>query len=230
VKKPILFLFSSLLFAGPPMKSSDPFVPELGQFEINIAVEGEYNKNQFFRAPIIDLNYGIIKNVQITLETAYVISQEKSEYIDDFDSFELALKWCFYEGDRFAIAFYPKFKSYPIDSIFNSGETYEIDIPMNFALSDKVDFVFDTAYIMPKDGLDHFEFGTYMKYKNELHTYYAELFLENVGSEEETFTLGGLGYMYQFHKNIAFMISCGRELSSNNKKSTVGYSGLQFVF
>jgi len=218
------------LFAGPPMKSSDPFVPSVGEFEINIAVEGEHKEDKLFRAPIIDFNYGIMQDVQVTLESAYVISRYDDEYVDDFDSFEVALKWCFLQGDVFSIALSPKYKSYPVNSIFNSGETYELDIPMNFVVNEKIDLVVDSAYIMPKDCADHFEFGTYLKFKDDKHTYYTELFVENVANkDEDIFVFGALGYMYQFHKNIAFMISYGKEIGSKDL-STVGYSGLQFVY
>ncbi len=226
MKKLVLILFYTLLLAGPPMKSSDPFVPEKGQFEINIAVSGEHTDDRLFRAPILDFNYGIVENVQITFETAYVSSEVES----DFDSFELALKWHFYESELFSIALYPKYKLYPIDSIFNNGETFELSVPLNVALTQNLDLVLDSVYILPKEGVNHFEFGSYLKYKMDKHSLYTELFVENINNkDEDVFTLGIVGYSYQFHDNIAFMISFGKEITSQNQ-ATVGYSGLQFVF
>jgi len=223
----LLFLFSISLFAGPPMKSSDPFVPSLGEFEINVAVEGEYKENDLVRAPILDANYGIMKNVQLTLESAYVSSDSQ----DGFDSFEVAIKWLFYEDDFFAIALYPKYKSYPIDSIFNEGETYELTVPMNFALSEKLDFIVDLTYVYhPNHSGEHLEFGSYVKYKNNKHTYYLEIFMEGKEHQKQFFVLGNIGYMYQFHERVGFMISVGKEITYEEKRGTIGYSGLQFVF
>ncbi len=230
MKKLALTFFSTLLLAGPPMKSSDPFVPEVGQFEINVAVEGEHTDEKLFRAPILDFNYGVVKNVQLTLEAAYVITEEEDDFVDDFDSFELALKWLFYEGELICIALYPKYKSYPVDSIFNSGETFELSVPLNVALSQNLDLVLNPAYIAPKEGANHFEFGSYLKFKMDKHSFYTELFMENLSNEDEdVFTLGVVGYSYQFHESVAFMISFGKEITSRNQ-ATVGYSGLQFVF
>ncbi len=226
VKKLMLFLFSTYLFAGPPMKSSDPFVPALHEFEVNIAAEGEHKDAILRRLPIIDINYGIIENVQVTFETAYIHSDLES----DFDSFEIALKWLFYENDFFAIALYPKYKSYPLDSVFNEGETCEFTLPMNFTLNDSLDLVTDVTYVHPLEGENHFEFGTYIKYKSDAHIYFMELFMEEAKDQEDFFMLGALGYMYQFHENIAFMISFGKEITSGKPKATIGYSGLQFVF
>ncbi len=222
----LIILLSSYLFAGPPMKSNDPFVPALHEFEINIAVEGEHEEYRLHRAPIIDFNFGLLQNVQLTIETAYAIS----EHENDFDSFEFAVKWLFYQNDFFAIALYPKFKSYPIDSVFNEGENYELSIPMNFAISKSLDLVTDITYIYPREGEKHFEFGTYLKYKNDKHTYFIELFSEGFNDQNSFFILGNIGYTYQFHENIAFMISYGKELTNTQYRTTIGYSGLQFIF
>jgi len=226
VKKNILSLLCTSLFAGPPMHSNDPFVPSLGEFEINIAWSGESRDETLQRAPIVDLNYGIIENVQVTLESAYV----HTDTADDIDSFELALKWNFYTGSVFAIALYPQYVSYPIESIFGHGEDYELSIPVSIAINEKIDLVVDTTYVIPFEGENHFEFGSYLKYSMQKHTYFAEIFLEEEGNSLEFFTLGSLGYMYQFHEHIAFMISYGVELTTKSTKVTSGYTGLQFVF
>ena len=208
------------------MKSNDPFVPSLGEFEINVAVEGEYKEQDLLRAPILDINYGAMKNVQVTFESAYVTSDSQ----DGFDSFEIALKWLFYEDDFFAIALYPKYKSYPVDSIFNEGETYELTVPMNLALSKELDLVVDFTYVQPIHGGQHLEFGSYLKYKANKHTYYLEVFMEGSEHQKQFFVLGNIGYMYQFHESVGFMISAGREITYEEKRGTIGYSGLQFVF
>jgi len=208
------------------MLSNDPFVPDLYEFEIIVAVEGEHKDAIVRRIPIVDINYGIIENVQLTLESAYVHSEEQS----DFDSFEVAIKWLFYENDFFAIAFNPKYISYPVDSIFNEGEAYEITLPMNFTLNDSLDLVADITFVHPFEGEHHYEFGTYIKYKSDKHSYFVEIFMEEAEHQEDFFMLGGVGYMYQFHENVAFMISFGKEITNSEQRATVGYSGLQFVF
>ena len=222
-----IFVFiSSFLFAGPPMKSNDPFVPSYGEYEINVAVEIEDKDFTLVRAPIIDFNYGIYENVQFTFEGAYV----NSDLEDDFDSLEVAFKWHFYEGELFSIALYPKYISYPIESIFNEGETYELTLPMNYILTANLDLVVDITYVYPKNGIEHMEYGTYLKYKINKHTYYTEIFFEDSPHQKGAFILGNLGYMYHFHKDVAFMISAGREMVSDGKKATLGYSGLQIIF
>lgn len=226
MKKVILSFFCTSLFAGPPMHSSDPFVPALNEYEINIALSSESGDETLYHAPIIDLNYGLVKDVQITLETAYTHTQVEN----DFDSFELAVKWNFYQDDFLSVAIYPKYVSYPVESIFSHGEDYELSIPVNIVLNKQIDLVIDTTYVMPFDGVNHFELGTYLKYKVQKHNYYIEIFMEEESYSFEFLSFGSVGYLYQFHENVAFMISYGVELMSRSSKATTGYTGLQFVF
>lgn len=222
----IILSLCTTIFAGPPMKSDDPFVPALHEFEINIAIEAEDEDELLKRLPIVDINYGIYKNVQLTLMGSYIISDEE----DDFDSFELAIKWLAYDGDIFSIAVYPKYKSYPIASIFNEGETYELAFPMNFSLSESFNLVLNIVYIYPKIGKEYFEYGGYLEYEHEKHSFFTELFLEEAQEKgEDSLMLGIVGYKYNFYQDISFMLSLGNEIN-NEKKTTIGYSGLQFIF
>jgi len=222
----IFFVFVSSLFAGPPMKINDPFVPNLGEFEINIAIEVERKDDTLVRAPIVDFNYGIMQNVQFTLEGAYINSHNQN----DIDGLEVALKWHFYEGEILSVALYPKYKSYPIDSIFHEAEALEISIPVNVILNESFSLVVDTVYVMPKDTQKHLEFGTYLKYKNSKHTFYGAMFFEDNPYENEILIFGAMGYKYQFHKNVAYMISYEKEVGTTDRRAAVLYSGLQFVF
>ena len=208
------------------MLSQDPFVPALNQFEINVAAAIEETGDTREIASILDINYGLLNNVQLTIEGAYVDAETQ----DDFDAMELALKWNFYQNDFFAIAVNPRYLSYPIRSVFDEGEVLELSLPMSFALNDALNWVVDILYVKPKDGSEHMELGTYLQYTQTNHNYYLELYMEESEADDEIYSLLNLGYLYQFHNNIAFMISIGRETHAEDQKSTIAYSGLQFVF
>ncbi len=226
IKSFLILSVSTSLFAGPPMLSNDPFVPKLGQFEINLSAGFEDKDSSITTAPIIDINYGLLPNLQITFAGAYIHCETQN----GFDAIELAFKWNFYHNDFFAIAINPKYLSYPHDSIFNQGEVFEFSLPMSFTLSEKINWIVDTKYILPKEDEEHLEFGTYLRYSQIKHHYYLELFVENADDHEKHFVLANLGYMYQFHQNTAFMLSLGREVNAHDESATIAYSGLQFVF
>ena len=96
-----LFLFSSFLYAGPPMMTDDPFTPYLDEVEINFASEAERNDDLTGLVPIIDINYGIYPNIQLTVETAYALSDSKYKS----DGLEVAIKYNFCRSDVLNIAF-----------------------------------------------------------------------------------------------------------------------------
>ena len=208
------------------MLSDDPFVPNLGQFEVNIAGGVESRDKTVVTAPIVDLNYGLIKNVQITFATGYINSTTQN----DWDAFELAFKWNFYSDDVFAMAINPKYLVYPTNSIFNEGDVYEVSFPMNINLNATLNLVLSPAYIAPINDNNHFEFGSYLQYTKENHSLYTEIFVEEAKEFATIFTLVNFGYLWQFHPHIAFMLSLGKEIKSSEKEAFISYSGLQFIY
>lgn len=224
-----LLLLSVAVFAGPPMLSNDPFVPAVDEVELNIAIQREHVENQDIvtEAPIIDFNYGVYENLQLTLEGAYVSEGSKS----DWGGTKVALKYMFYDDGLFAMALYPQYSSYPAQSIFNEGETYEISAPINVTLSENLDWVIDIAYIIPLHIDTHFEFGSYLKYKYEKHAFYLEVFAEGEAHQEHFFVFGNVGYSYEFIDGISFLISYGKHITENKEEHAhKAYSALQFVF
>ena len=208
------------------MLSDDPFVPDEGQFEINFAAASEHRDATVITAPILDLNYGLIKDVQITFATGYISTQDQKGW----DAFELAFKYNFYSNDFFAIAINPKYISYPVETIFNEGSIYELSVPMSLQLSEDWSWIISLAYIYPNGHDDHLELGSYLQYHYHTQNFYAEVFTEGSKSYDDLFTLVNLGYLYQFQENLAFMLSVGREIRAQEKKATIAYGGLQLLF
>ena len=229
LKKIVLLIScSAFVYAGPPMMTDDPFVPDKGVFEINIASHLQKGEKTFIAAPILDANYGLIKDVQITFATAYI------HYDDEctLDAFELAIKWNFYTTNNFSIAINPKYLSYPDDSIFNEGDVYELSLPMSFSLLEELHLVLSPTLIYPIEGKDHIELSSYLQYTKQEQTFYAEIFTESSEKYNTLFSLVNFGYLWQFYENTAFMFSIGREIKAEGqeKEALIAYSGFQFVF
>ena len=214
------------LWAGPPMHSNDPFVPKKGQYEVNLAFSTESRDTKLSQFPIIDANYGLTKNLEITLATAYI----HENHINDIDAFEAAMKWLFYNGDFFSIAISPVYFSFPINSVYHTGETHAVGMPVNFALSQNLNFVMDFVYINPKNEADHFEMGTYISYSQNKHTYFLEGFSDDISSKTTVPLLLSVGYTYSFSKKMSFLISYGEEIVTQTTKARIFYSGLQLLF
>ena len=221
------FLFFSIqLIAGPPTLSNDPFIPDVGQFEINLGAHIEQGRERVIAAPIIDANYGVFKNVQITGVLAYATDGDQR----GFDAFEFSVKWKFYDDNFFAIALNPVYFSYPVSTVFNEGEVYKLSVPMSFVFSENWSWLIDLSYIYPREERDHFELGTYLQYTQGTQNVYLEYFAEESKYHDAIFSLLNVGYLWQFHDYVAWMVSVGREIRAEEKEATIAYSALQFTF
>lgn len=222
----LVFILKTLLYATPPMKSSDPFVPNLGQWEVNLAYESEKSATRLTQLPVIDINYGLSKNIELTFATA-VVSRNESQ---KFDSTEFAAKLLLYKGSSFAMAINPKYINYPLDSVYHQGKVYELSLPMQWTLSSNLNLVMDTIYLLPESFKKHFEWGSFLQYTQDKSTYMIELFSDELTRSGTLPLLVNLGYTYQIKSDVTFLLSAGRELSSISKKATFVYSGFQLLF
>ena len=214
------------LWAGLPMKTHDPFVPDLGTYEINLSFSSESRDATLKQFPIIDANYGIAKDVELTLATAYTHFNDEN----DVDAFEVAIKWLMYEGDMFAIAINPAYFSFPHSSAYHTGETHEISIPLSFRISPSVMIAMDSVYINPKNEAAHIEFGSYIRVSHNSHHYFFDLYSDDISSKRRVPLLISLGYTYEIDRNYAFLISYGKEAITQSTKATFFYSALQLAF
>lgn len=221
-----LFFYPVLLLAGPPMNSNDPFVPNLGNFEVNIAFSRESQDSLLTQFPIIDANYGLAKNIEVTVESAYTYMSDTK----DIDAFGFAVKWLFYQGDFFAMAINPAYFSFPIDSVYHTGETYAVSMPMNFILSKSLTFVIDTIYINPKNDLEHLELGAYMSFARGKHNFMIELYSDDILSDQTVPLLLNGGYTYSINQTYAFLFSYGKEIKTQSTRATFFFAALQCVF
>lgn len=214
------------LWAGPPVKSNDPLIPAKGEYEINFGFSTEYRETKLIQFPIIDANYGLAENLEVTLVSAY----NYGSHDHGFDALEIAMKWVAYSGDFFAMAIAPAYFSSPIDSVYYIGETYRMAIPMSFTLTPHLNFVMDLIYLNPKSDLEHFELGAFLRYSKDKYEYFLEGFSDEISSQTTVPLLLTIGYTYAINKKMVFLISYGEEVVTQTTKAKRFYSGLRLFF
>ena len=224
LKKIILFV-PFLLYAGPPMLSDDPDVPNWGEFEVNFASELERRETTTLTMPIVDFNYGIFPNFQFSVESGYIGEGGQ----DDFGAIEVALKYNFYSNDILSLALYPHYIFYANDSLFKESSSWEMMLPLSLKLSENLSLVSNLTYIKSIQEQGHIEFGSYLEYENNEESYYFEGYWEEELQAKGTF-LVNLGYLHEFYEGLAFIGSVGYEVKSSQKRATIGYCGLQISF
>lgn len=82
---------------GPPMITDDPGTHGNGKWENNFAITFEYRPDETrYEVPAIDLNYGIGKHIQLTLQTVPVLLKRSGHgLIGGLGGTEAAVKWRF---------------------------------------------------------------------------------------------------------------------------------------
>src|SRR5262245_9182301 len=84
------------------MITDDPGTPGPGKWENNFAISFEHRSGETsLDLPQIDLNYGVGKNIQLTLQTAPVLlKQDDHGPIGGLGGTETAVKWRFFDEEK----------------------------------------------------------------------------------------------------------------------------------
>ncbi|MBF0549726.1 MAG: hypothetical protein HQK60_04250 [Deltaproteobacteria bacterium] len=77
----ILFLLfvpgDSIVYAGPPILTSDTGTPDVGTWEINLGFIVEKRQTETrYQTPDLDMNYGLTDSIQLNLEVPWVVLHE----------------------------------------------------------------------------------------------------------------------------------------------------------
>ncbi|MBC7464421.1 MAG: hypothetical protein H7256_00380 [Bdellovibrio sp.] len=96
---------------SPPLSVDDPGTPGCNKWEINFLMNGDITKNEkTWDLPLLDINYGIGDNLQITYEVPMVKNQTEDSNQTSVGSSKAGLKYMFFEDEesKVQIAFYPQ--------------------------------------------------------------------------------------------------------------------------
>src|ERR1035437_2868622 len=106
----VLRVTNAMADAGPPLLTDDPGTPGNKNWEINLAVTTEINREESrFETPIADLNYGVGDRIQLKYEVPWVLSRNGDEAQSGFDQCIAGVKWRFFDDSEFTIATYPQY-------------------------------------------------------------------------------------------------------------------------
>lgn len=97
--------------SGPPYLTDDPVPTEQGHWEIEIFTAGEGSHSDFDSDSGLDLNYGLIKDVQLTTTLPFNFTHERSEgWRNGAGDLEVAIKYRFYgsEANGVSAAIFPR--------------------------------------------------------------------------------------------------------------------------
>ncbi len=240
----VLVLLPAVLLAqgGPPLITDDPGTPGDGLWEVNVAfsVEKTSEKEWFFEAPLLDINYGVGENIQLKFEVPWVFSHEEGESTrNGLGNSELGVKWRFLDQEDHYVdmSVYPQFSFNNPTSSADRGlvdEGTDLFIPFqlerrfgSFSLNPEVGF------LIRQEGREEWAYGLALGYEIP---HGLELLGEIHGEADNglhkhrvVFNAGG---RWEMTDTVKLLVAAGRGLrgAPADEPEFLGYFGLQFVF
>jgi hypothetical protein len=225
---------------GPPMITDDPGTPGNGKWENNFAIIFEHRPNETsMDVPEIDLNYGVGDHIQLTLQTAPVLSKRSGHgVIGGMGETEAAVKWRFFDEatSGFDVSMFPRVIFNVAQASVRRGlaeDGTRFQIPFQAAKTFgrlRLDAEFGPRAITV--GRSEWLCGIVCGFDLTKPTMLmAELHDEaRMNFSRDVLTLN-FGLRHEFTENYILIVSMGHELRSPDQSTAlIGYFGMQFVY
>jgi hypothetical protein len=222
------------------MITDDPGTPGNGKWENNFAITFEHRSGEtVYDLPEIDLNYGVGEHIQLTLQTAPVLSKRSGHgLIGGIGGTEAAMKWRFLDQatSGFDMSMFPRVIFNITQSSVHRGlaeDGTRFQIPFELAktfgrlhldaeLGPRASTVGRSEWLYGiVGGLDVSKSTMVMA---ELHG------ISRMNFTNDVLTLN-FGLRHEFTENYILIVSMGHEIRSPDQPTAlIGYFGMQFVY
>lgn len=230
--------FGTSVFAqgGPPLVGDDPETPGAGRWELDLAGMMTHRSGEsVWELPDVDVNYGWGKNIQLKLDTPYVLASTRGEPVGSGLGPSLfGFKWRFFESQEseFALSMYPQWTTHlvrssvgrgvadpgsewflPIEAVVKVGE-YDFDVEVGRRLPGEQQRGWDTGLIVGRDCRPDLE---------------CLLELRESWLGHENVSLVNLGSRWKITEPISVLAALGREFGAANAEpqDLLVYLGVQ---
>lgn len=221
------------------MITDDPGTPGDRRWEINLAVAFEHRPHETaWDAPAIDLNYGLGERVQLTLQTAPVLSKRSGRgLVGGLGSTEAAVKWRFLDEERDGVSMsvFPRaiFNLTP-SSVHRGLAEDGVRVPVPAQLAKKfgaIDLDFEFGTLLRSVGRSEWLYGIVAGLDVARNT---SLMAELQGTARTSFSEDVLtvnvGLRQKLDAAPILIISVGHEVRSPQPRAVIGYCGVQLLF
>lgn len=214
---------------GPPMITDDPGVVSFHQWEINTSVNTAVSDNLQLAIPYLDVNYGVLRNLQLKVESPFLITIDQRHWSGEVGEIELGLKTQLLDEskDFISAGIYPQW-------VVRGATGLLVPLLLektfgHFLIGE------DIGFFIGKGHQNNLQIGSLIGYK--LHNEW-ELMAEYFFQRDYYSQKGNEGYInFGFRKPISKMFilmgSCGTEINSpagTQKTYFISWLGLQSHF
>jgi len=224
--------------AGPPLLTNDPGTPGPEEWEINIGIMPVFVQHQReFQVPQLDINYGVGKTIQLTVEVPYILQTAPQPQRTGWSNTTTGVKWRFIDNFKgWNVSTFPQVElGGPSDSvrqgIAGPGPLFFLPIELQRNVG-PLELGIEVGYFFPVHGHDEriFGFAAGRQFTKKLELI-GEVYNDSVMGvrpHDNTWDLGG---RFGFHKGMLLMWMAGRSFSSasSGQPTFYGYIGVQIL-
>lgn len=222
---------------GPPMYTDGPGTPGDGNWEINTGVTGTLtSSNKRYELPIIDINYGLGKTIQLKVEANNIYHNENDLATNGIGNIKAGVKWRFYDHEGWMISTYPQLGYAPIKSHLEKGlAEYNTIMILPIEMTKRSGSIWATGevgYILIDHQKERMKYGLIGGYDiNKKLTVMAEIFGNQKLAGGDEMLLANIGMNCHFNDQIGLLVSIGKELkTTETERAIVFFSGIQVLF
>jgi len=225
---------------GPPMITDDTGTVPKGHWEINTAFTFERTEDgSLFGTPLLDVNYGFAKNMQLKVEIPWLVSQPNGgSRVNGIGNMNIGVRWRFRderEHHRVALSMYPQIEFNTRNSsvrrgLVDKGPEFLLPLQIQTQIG-KFGINGDVGYRF-KRGADEMIYGVVVGRQVSER---VEL-LGEIHATGPAKALGQSEVVYNFGTRVkltthaTLILSGGRSLRPNHDPLFIAYSGIQFTF
>ena len=224
---------------GPPMITDDPAPVLKGHWETNIGFTLEHNQSaHIYELPLIDLNYGLSRQIQLKAEIPFIINHELGdEPVRGIGKMNLGVKWKFLESEEHHVlaGVYPQILFNITSSSSHEGltdEGFEFFLPLAFEKGFRKNaFVAQVGRFFESRGSGEWFYGMLLNHEMTNQFELAgEIFgyLPSDFSDNETFL--NFGLRAEMTRHLRFLFSAGKNVikSKEGNNTVIAFLGFQF--
>jgi hypothetical protein len=234
----ILVLGIGKTWAGPPFVTDDPEPVDYQHGEFYIATQYAKDKGVTSgTAPHLELNYGVVPNVQLHLITPYAYNKPEGESTQrGYGDTEAGIKYRFLndEDSHFMAGIFPlvEFPTGDSDKGLGAGHTrFFVPLWLQKAWGPWQTYGGGGYWRNPGEGSkDYWFFGWQVQREmSKMLTIGAELFTQTRDADDARSRVGyNVGAMVNFTEDHHLLFSAGRDINGDNRFSA--YIAYQFTF
>jgi hypothetical protein len=239
----VAIFWTAFAFAqgGPPMRTDDPGTPGNGNIEVNIALGSERAAGeQFFEAPVLDINYGAGDRIQLNYQVAYELrSTDEQRTQSGLGNSSAAVKWRFYENKtlELQVSTYPRIDfNNPTSSVRRGLADRGMRFLLPIELTKKIGPIeanVEGGYAFKESGADEYIAGLAIgreinKKLEVMGEWYSTGAVD--GAERDMSVGAGTRYRLGEHAILIIMAARGVGRHGVDQPHFIGYGGVQFSF